>query len=141
MALKFHPNAGAILHCDYSTGFRSPEMIKPRPVVVITPRLRNRDSLCAVVPLSLTDPHNPQAYHLKVKMSPLLPPPWDSPECWAKADMMATVSYERLTPYYLGRGRDGKRIYYTTLLKPEVIREIQRAVLWGLNLGHLTQHV
>jgi uncharacterized protein YifN (PemK superfamily) len=31
MPLTFHPNAGDIVICDYSTGFQPPEMVKVRP--------------------------------------------------------------------------------------------------------------
>lgn len=141
MALKFHPNAGAFLLCDYTTGFRVPEMVKVRPVVVMTPRLRSREGLCAVVPLSLTAPDKPQAYHCKIQMNPRLPAPWDAAECWVKADLVATVSYDRLTPFRLGRDRTGNRLYYKTLASKEVFKEIQRAVLCGLNLSHLTNHI
>ena len=52
--LKFHPEPGTILICDYSTGFRLPEMVKKRPVVTISPRLKRRDGLITVVPLSVS---------------------------------------------------------------------------------------
>ena len=41
MTLGFHPNAGDIVICDYATGFKPPEMVKVRPVVVISPRRRS----------------------------------------------------------------------------------------------------
>jgi mRNA interferase MazF len=31
MPLKFHPEPGTILICDYTTGFIAPEMVKRRP--------------------------------------------------------------------------------------------------------------
>jgi len=141
MALSFHPNPGAILACDYEPGFKEPEMVKRRPVVVITPRLRRRDSLCTVVPLSTLQPDHIQDYHVKIKMTPLLPAPFDSEECWAKADMLATVGYHRLNPFRLGRDRYGKRLYYNSLMSPANLRAIQRAVLCALNLKHLTDHM
>jgi mRNA interferase MazF len=141
MALSFHPNLGAILACDYEPGFKEPEMVKRRPVVVITPRLRRRDGLCTVVPLSTLQPEHPQDYHLKIRLNPILPPPWDSEECWVKADMLATVGYHRLSPIRLGRVRDGTRIYYNSLMSNANLRGIQRAVLCALNLKHLTEHI
>jgi len=44
LALQFSPAPGAIVICDYSTGFRPPEMVKVRPVVVISPRRRTSNS-------------------------------------------------------------------------------------------------
>lgn len=141
MALKFHPNPGAVLLCDYQTGFVAPEMVKVRPVVVITPRLRNRASLCTVVPLSTTAPEHIEAYHCEIRLIPKLPSPYDSESCWVKADMLATVSHDRLSPIKVGKDRFNNRVYYNTLLKSEVLRQIQRSVLWALNLGHLTRHL
>jgi mRNA interferase MazF len=46
---------GQILICDFSSGFVEPEMVKVRPVVVISPKPRKSiHSLCTVVPLSTT---------------------------------------------------------------------------------------
>ncbi len=93
MALKFNPKAGAILICNYSTGFVAPEMVKRRPVVVVSPRLRRRDGLCAVVPLSRTPPPAPQNYHYELQLGRPLPKPWGSDRFWVKTDMLATVSF------------------------------------------------
>ncbi|MEI6730857.1 MAG: type II toxin-antitoxin system PemK/MazF family toxin, partial [Pseudomonadota bacterium] len=49
MAIKYHPNPGTVLTCDFS-GMIEPEMIKERPVVVISPRLCSRTGLCTIVP-------------------------------------------------------------------------------------------
>ncbi|MEQ9178418.1 MAG: type II toxin-antitoxin system PemK/MazF family toxin, partial [Nitratireductor sp.] len=32
--------------CDFNTGFRVPEMVKRRPVVVISPKIKARPRLC-----------------------------------------------------------------------------------------------
>ena len=50
MALSYYPSIGEIVLCDYR-GFIEPEMIKTRPVVVVSPRLRRRGNLIGVVPL------------------------------------------------------------------------------------------
>ena len=47
MALNFHPEPGMVLICDFTTGFRVPEIVKRRPVVVISPR-RRRASISLV---------------------------------------------------------------------------------------------
>jgi uncharacterized protein YifN (PemK superfamily) len=64
MPLTYHPETGTILICDYNLGggFIEPEMVKRRPVVVISPRFRHRDWLCTVVPLSTT--HQVQPKHI-----------------------------------------------------------------------------
>ena len=37
MPLKFSPYPGSILRCDFQ-GFKEPEMVKPRPVIIISTR-------------------------------------------------------------------------------------------------------
>ena len=54
MALKYPPKVGTLWICDFNTGFKPPEMIKRRPVVVISPR--RSTELCTIVPLSTTVP-------------------------------------------------------------------------------------
>jgi len=141
MALSYHPNQGSVLACDYTTGFKPPEMVKLRPVIVITPRLRKRSDLCTVVPLSLTQPESIEAYHCPLELPVSLPKPWDSNKCWVKADMFSTVCYDRLSPIRLGRDGTGKRIYYTSLVPRQDIKLIQAAVLAALNLKHLTEYL
>ena len=104
MALKFHPKPGTILVCDYA-GFRVPEMVKRRPCVVVSPRLRRRDDLCTVVPLSTTTPKPPEPYHHLITLERPLPYPFDTAAMWAKCDMLATVSFARLDLIKVGHRR------------------------------------
>ncbi|MEE8057670.1 MAG: type II toxin-antitoxin system PemK/MazF family toxin [Pseudomonadales bacterium] len=55
-----------MLCCDFSKGFQPPEMVKVRPVIVITPQLPGRPGLCTVVPISSVEPKPMQAYHHKM---------------------------------------------------------------------------
>ena len=56
--LTFHPKPGTLLICDFDRGFKAPEMVKKRPVVVISPRRRkSTPQLCTVVPLSSSAPN------------------------------------------------------------------------------------
>ena len=139
--LKFHPSAGAVLLCRYEPGFEPPEMVKTRPVVVITPRLRRRNGLCTVVPLSTTEPKPMEAYHHLLRFEPSLPKPWNSPVCWVKADMFATVGFHRLSLIGLGKTRDGRRRYLQTSVQIEDLAAIQRCVLHALDLSGLTKHL
>src|SRR6267378_4020448 len=116
--LKFHPEPGTILICDYSNGFRLPEMVKRRPVITISPRLKRRDGLITVVPLSTSAPTPVCNHHCKISIKPALPEPFDSEEMWAKADMLATVGFERLDLVRTGRDPFGKRKYLTPRLEP-----------------------
>ncbi|MCW5697094.1 MAG: type II toxin-antitoxin system PemK/MazF family toxin [Bauldia sp.] len=138
MPLTFHPRQGTVLLCAYEPGFKEPEMVKRRPVVVVTPRLRSRDGLCTVVPLSTTEPRKVEAYHHKIVFDPPLPKPWNSPECWVKADMLATVAFHRLHLIGIGRGPHGKRKYLQLVIPRADLKAIQACILEALHLGHLT---
>lgn len=129
MALGFHPNAGDIVICDYSTGFKPPEMVKVRPVVVISPRRRG-GQLVTVVPISSSAPSPAEPWHY------LLPegayPPARGP-VWVKADMVATVSLVRLDRVKT-RMPGGSFVYQVFRLGLEEMRAIGVAVRAALDL-------
>ncbi len=141
MAITFHPKAGALLLCAYEPGFKEPEMVKRRPVIVVTPRLRRRDGLCTVVPLSTTEPHAVEAYHHALEFERALPPPWATKKCWVKADMLATVGFHRLHLIGIGRDHEGKRRYLNWCISEDDLKCIRACILHALNLGHLTEHL
>ena len=92
--LNFYPKPGTLLICDF-TGFKAPEMIKTRPVVVISPRRRGGARLCTIVPLSTTVPNPVEPFHHR--MDPRsLPARFRSQDSWAKCDMVYTVALDRL---------------------------------------------
>lgn len=138
MALEYHPSPGEIVLCDYGTGFVPPEMIKRRPVVILSPRLRRRAGLVAVVPLSTTPPIPPELHHCSVTLAAPLPHPFDAPTMWAKCDMVATVSMSRLDRFKDGRLPGGGRRFRTGRVSGAQLNEIRKAVLHGLGLGALT---
>ncbi|MGZ9034665.1 MAG: type II toxin-antitoxin system PemK/MazF family toxin [Rhodospirillales bacterium] len=129
MPIDFHPHPGQVLICDYNTGFIIPEMVKRRPVVVISPRLRRRNNLCTVVPLSTTPPDPVERYHLEVSLHPPLPVPWQSEVMWVKADMVATVAFKRLELIRGPKEFQGKRKYVTVRLDDEHLRRTRTCVL------------
>lgn len=50
MPITIHLRAGQLLLCNFSQGFKEPEMIKDnRPVVGLTPPIKGRDGLVTVV--------------------------------------------------------------------------------------------
>ncbi|VAW97396.1 hypothetical protein MNBD_GAMMA21-2502 [hydrothermal vent metagenome] len=64
MAITIHPSPGQILLCDFSQGFRAPEMVKSkRPVIVLTPSFSHRSGLVTVVPLSTVRPDPIMPFH------------------------------------------------------------------------------
>lgn len=138
MALQFPASRRTILLCDYALGgFRPPEMVKRRPAIVITPRLPRRDSLCAVVPLSGTEPDHRTDYVVRIELEEPLPHPFPERVWWAKCDMIATVSHQRLDLFRTVR-EQGQRKYLHPKVNPETFDEIMKGVLHGLGLGHLT---
>ena len=127
MPLTFHPGAGAIVICDFSTGFRTPEMVKVRPVVVISPR-RRREQLATVIPLSSTEPAPTEPWHFVVP--PGVYPPARGP-MWAKADMLVTVALARLDRV-MARDPSGRRTYQVFQFGEANMVGLRRAVLAAL---------
>ncbi|MDP1639165.1 MAG: type II toxin-antitoxin system PemK/MazF family toxin [Candidatus Nitrotoga sp.] len=110
MALKFNPSIGAIVGCDFA-GLKVPEMTKRRPVIIISPRLRDRSNLCTIVPLSTTAPSNVMPYHYKLCLNPPLPAPYNNSICWVKGDMIYTLSMDRMHALSHAKDENGKRVY------------------------------
>ncbi len=132
MSLLFHPNNGAIVVCDFSTGFAAPEMIKVRPVVIVSPRFRRRSDLCTVVPLSTTAPDPVEPYHHRLSVG-AYPPAGETP-VWVKCDMLATVALTRLDRVKVAPGK------YATFTMPAAdMIAIQRGILHALGLDRLTR--
>ena len=133
MALKFHPKAGIVLVCDFE-GLKAPEMVKQRPIVVVSPKKLKRPGLVTIVPLSTKKPHRVRRFHHELD-STSLPPPFAENQCWAKCDMLYTVRFERLD---LVRGpRDagtGKRMYYQHVVTEADLEAIYAGILSGLGL-------
>jgi uncharacterized protein YifN (PemK superfamily) len=128
MPLKFPPNPGSVLRCDFK-GLMPPEMIKPRPVVVISARLqRETRGTCVVVALSSTDPQNIHDFHCRIQLPGPRLPAGLAPECWVKGDMIYTVSLERLDLYRLSKDREGKRLYYYDRVDNHTLFCVRRAV-------------
>ena len=142
MPLAYYPSAGEIVFCDYGNGFIVPEMVKPRPVVIVSPRLRRRGDLVAVVPLSTTPPKPVEPHHCSFTLAVPLPKPFEAPQMWAKCDMVATVALSRLDRFRDGRaGGGGGRRYRTGKVDDNQLAEIRKAILHGLGLGSLTIHL
>lgn len=139
MALEFHPPIGTILICDFAPGFREPEMVKRRPVVLISPHISKRGKLCTVVPLSSTAPNLVMPYHCKIELSPCLPEPWYLNEMWAKGDMIYTVGFHRLDLIREGKDETGKRKYRSFQVSKDQLKQVRKCVMSGLGLINLTQ--
>jgi uncharacterized protein YifN (PemK superfamily) len=141
MPITYHPPQGSILSCDFSTGFMPPEMVKKRPVIVISPPIKTRPGLCTVVCLSTTSPEPELAYHFRFQMPEPVPKHWQSGDVWVKADMIYAVSFQRLSLASLGKDRTGRRLYYRSIVAKEVLAGIQKSILHGIGLATLTNYL
>lgn len=131
MALTFCPRPGALLICDFDSGFKVPEMIKKRPVVVISPRRRRSMQLCTVVPLSTAVPRPVDRFHHR--MDPRsVPVGLGARESWAKCDMLYTVSLARLDRVLINSG--GGRAFITPRVLDEDLEAIRQGVMIALGL-------
>jgi mRNA interferase MazF len=137
MPLNYPVAPGIILLCDYSTGFKPPEMVKLRPAVVISPRLPHRDHLCTVVPLSGTPSQFKIDYQCRIDLETPLPDPFPQAVWWVKADMLSTVSFDRLDLFRTKRDHTGRRKYLQPKVSPAIMEDIYRAVLFSLGLRDL----
>ncbi len=107
MGLPYLPQQGEILVCDFDDSAIGAEMIKRRPVVVVSRHEAHRSKLCSVVALSTTAPAPPLKWHHH--MPHLRVTGWSAEDgVWAKCDMLATVSLERLNKPYIKR-RTGRQ--------------------------------
>lgn len=134
MAIQFHPHAGTVLMCNFDTGFKEPEMVKVRPVVVVSPRRRSGPPLCTVVPLSTTRPEPVEAHHHLLEPASL-PSRLVKNENWAKGDMLYTVCLDRLDRVKAGRGADGTRLYVAQRVTDADLAAIHRCIAAALGLA------
>ena len=124
MSITFYPKPGTLLVCDFTTGFREPEMVKVRNVVVVS---RPQDSkVCTVVPLSTTPPDPVEKWHHKIAQKSL-PEEKRGLELWAKCDMVVTVGHLRLDRIRVNRG--GKWTYVVHAVCPEDLLAIKTCLL------------
>lgn len=129
--LPFHPSPGDILICDYSTGFKPPEMVKRRLCIVISPKLKRRDNLASVVPLSETAPEPPEAWHHKVE---LVSQSWGDGPRWAACDMIATVCYSRLSRPHFRHPVTNTRLFERLFLSADDLAAVRSKVAVALGL-------
>ena len=126
MPITFHPKPGQVLYCDFR-GYMVPEIVKTRPVVIVSPGHLARPGLVTVVPLSTTPPDPVRPYHYRLQGNPI--PGSTETEVWAKCDLFASVSLERLDRVKLGRGE-----YRTGAVSMDQVKAIRRACLYALGI-------
>jgi uncharacterized protein YifN (PemK superfamily) len=119
-----------MLLCDFATGFRPPEMVKMRPVVILSRDYRNWQT-CSVVPLSTVVPVERRGTTHELPASKYL---FLNASTWAKCDMVTSVSRERLfllRDPVSGRGIDSRR---TTIDECDLLA-IRRGVALALGMA------
>jgi len=141
MAIREHPLKGSILYCDFNQGFTEPEMVKRRPIIVISPKIKGRDGLCTVVALSTTPPHPIMPYHAQLDINPPLPSYFDSKGVWIKGDMVYSVGFQRLDLISFGKDPTGKRVYYLSTISLDQLKIVQSCILRGMGMQTLTKHL
>jgi len=138
MPLKYSPRSGQILRCDFSQGFKKPEITKLRPVIVLAchPVMNPQSNgVVSVVCLSTREPNPEKGWHRKID-SRFMPniPFFIGKDTWLKGDLVYSVSFERLNAYYEGRDEKGRRKYYTQVIGRDEMNEIRQCVRLGINL-------
>jgi len=126
MPITFHPKPGNVLICDFK-GNEVPEIVKRRPVVVISPAHLRRPGLVTVVPLSTTAPDPVAPYHYLLTGNPV--PGEGAKEVWAKCDLVTSVRAERLDRFKIDRGN-----YQMGHVSMEQVRVIRYRVALSLGL-------
>jgi len=111
--------------CSFK-GFQVPEMVKPRPVVVVSPRLPRRSEVVAVVPISLTEPQPLMPYQVRLSKN-YHPGEADDLPCWAIADLLMNLGTYRLEAFKIGR-----RKWATPQMSGDDLAAVRDAVLNGL---------
>ena len=141
MPNKEQPPMGTILICDFDSDFKLPEMVKIRPVVVVSPKISNRHGLCTVVALSTTPPDPKMPFHAEISISPRMPAPWDAEKMWIKGDMIYAIGFHRLNFVRDGKDIHGKRKYRFSTLTEDQIKLVRTLVLRSIGLSTLTKHL
>jgi uncharacterized protein YifN (PemK superfamily) len=128
MALNhFYPKQGYYLICDFERGFVPPEIVKPRPVIVVSKTESHgpHRRLCTVVALSTTPPNPELPWHYRLKRNPN--PNREADPVWVKGDMIYTVSFARLDKPHVKTHRQG-RIYQSIRIAKDELEVILRGL-------------
>lgn len=151
MPINFKPKIGQILDCNYGAYPRDkngciidgvfdahmpPEMVKRRLVIVLNGKLNGGSSI--VVPLSTTkdEVKLKKGLHVQLDAGMIDDLRYFSPvTCWAKCDMVQTVSNKRLNkPLLAGRG------WLSQCVPEYIVTLIQQAILSSIKASENSLH-
>jgi len=141
MPLQYKPDIGCIVMCNFDKAFKKPEMVKPRPAIIIAPPAAARPNLCIIVPLSTNKPQKIMPYHLEINLPFVLPTPFNKAKAWIKANMIYVAGFHRLSLFRTGKIINGKRQYFTKAIDKFTLQNIRKAILHGLGMGYMIHHV
>ncbi len=117
--------------CDFNTGFKPPEMVKKRPVVVVS---HKHSQVATVVPLSTSEPVPFESHHWEMSAMSL-PESLRDERCWAKCDMVSCVGFARLDRIINGKcPKTGKRMYVAPLILDTDFMEIIKCLKYVLRI-------
>ena len=113
--------------CDFKNPV-DPEIGKLRPDIVVAPRLPHRPDLATIVPVSTTAPIHDHPFCYKLSKN-YHPHESDDLDCWAKADLVMSVSYNRMSAF-----KTNRRKYVYPTISAEDLNGIRAAIKHGLGL-------
>lgn len=123
--ITFQPKPGSVAYCDYR-GFIEPEMVKKRPIIVISKHNHNA-KLLLVVPISSVEPRNKFEYH--IEMDPrFCQLHLSGMRSWVKCDMLNVISLGRLD---LMRDKQSGQQYI-----PDIGRELLKSINGSILLAY-----
>lgn len=102
-------------------------MVKRRLAITVSPKLKRRNDLVAVIPLSETCPEPLEEWHHRVDL--VIPDPWGDGPRWAACDHVATVAYARVNLPYTKHPVTGARRFVQIELVAEVAELRRKAAL------------
>lgn len=127
MPIPYVPGEWEVLKCDFG-GLRSPELNKPRPIVVVSKPFASRRDLCTVVALSTTTPRVIEPFNHRLRHKPLD----GDADVWAKCDMIMAVARFRLSGYWFVKDVRGNRRYERIFIHAVDRPCIRQAILAAL---------
>lgn len=110
------------------------EMVKTRPVIVVSRDLPGRGKAVSVIPISMTEPAPIQRYHLEIDAACFPEVLRRKPGTrWAICDQVCTVSRDRLDQVQTGY-RAGRKTYWKGKVHIDTLLEIRLAIAYVLKI-------
>lgn len=106
-------------------------MVKPRPIIVVSPKLPYRSEIVTVVPISTTPARHDYPFVVRLSKN-YHPKERDDLPCWAKCDMVINIAKWRLNGFKVGR-----RKWVNPQATGDDLAAVRAGVLWGLGMGSL----